>query len=58
MKGKSTWIELKESNNLAKCVSHQIPKIVEPPAIMKDMASSFNWMRSTQIAKVFFQEES
>jgi len=54
MEGKSTWIELKKSNNLAKYVSHWISKLVESLAIVKDIVFGFNRIRSAQIAKVFF----
>ena len=44
MKGESTWIELEKSYQLIKSVSHWVPIIVEPPAIMEDIVSGFDWI--------------
>jgi len=38
-KGEGIWVEFKEGDKLANCIPHQISIIVEPPAIMENIAS-------------------
>ena len=44
MEEESTWIELEKTYQLAESVSYQVSIIVEPPAIVKNIVSSFDWI--------------
>ena len=58
MKRESTWIEFKKSHQLTNCIPHWIPIFVEPPAIMEDVTSGFDWIRSAWTVKAFSWEKS
>jgi len=53
VKCESTWIEFKKNHQLTKYISYQIPTFVEPLAIMENMASGFDWVKSAQTIKFF-----
>ena len=61
MKQESTYIELEKSYQLTKCIPYWISifveplaePLVEPLAIMKDMASGFDWTKPTKTIKFF-----
>ena len=53
----SFQIELKKSHQLTESIPHWIPIFVEPPTVIEDIVSGFDWVVSIQTAKFFFWEK-